>query len=45
MNSEAKKDPKFGKKPPKVKVNKNFKKNSGKDKTIWGDWLKKKKEK
>ncbi|NQV19113.1 MAG: hypothetical protein HQ534_11285 [Armatimonadetes bacterium] len=26
LDFEAKKDPKFGKEPPKVKVNKNFKK-------------------
>lgn len=39
-NAEAEADPKFGKKPPKVKIDENFAKNSGKDKTIWGDWLK-----
>ncbi len=39
MRSEAKDDPMFGKEAPGVEVDENFQKNSGKDKTIWGDWL------
>jgi len=41
--TEAEKDPMFGKKAPGVEIDDNFKKNAGKDKTIWGDWLEEKK--
>ncbi len=39
MRSEAKDDPMFGKEAPSVEIDENFQKNSGRDNTIWGDWL------
>lgn len=39
MKSEAEEDPKFGKEPPDVEIDENFRKNTGKDQTIWGDWI------
>jgi SPP1 gp7 family putative phage head morphogenesis protein len=38
--SEAQSNYKYGQEPPNIDIDKNFSKNSGKDKTIWGDWLK-----
>ena len=37
--NEARNDPHFGKKPPAIKLDEIWKKNTGKDKSIWGKWL------